>query len=109
MKTKFGLSFTGSNIEGTISYRHGRGSQMEKVMVVKDPSIDKVLDLMKKDGLDEESAMKKIFNLGIQDYVALLYKEGELSIREAAEILQLSFRQTLEMLEEKVGGNIRQE
>ncbi len=53
--------------------------------------------------------MKKIINLAIQDYVAELYKEGELSIREAAEILQLSFRQTLEMLEEKVGGNIRQE
>lgn len=79
---------------------------MGEVMVVRDQSINKVLDLMKKDGLDEKSAMKKIINLGIQDYVAELYKDGEVTIREAAEILQLNFRQTLELLEEKVGGNV---
>ncbi len=82
---------------------------MGEVMVARDQSINKVLDLMKKDGLDEESAMKKIINLGIQDYVVELYKDGEISIREAAEIMQLNFRQTLEILEEKVGGNVGRE
>ncbi|MFB3765117.1 MAG: hypothetical protein ACE14P_07695 [Methanotrichaceae archaeon] len=79
---------------------------MGEVMIVRDQSINKVLDIMKKDGLDEENAMKKIINLGIRDYVIELYKDGEISIREAAEILQLNLRQTLEVLEQKVGGNV---
>ena len=79
---------------------------MGEVMVARDQSINKVLDRMKKNGLNEESAMKKIINMGIRDYVAKLYKDGEITIREAAEILQLDFRQTLEILEKKVGGNV---
>ena len=63
---------------------------------------------MRKNGLDEEGAVKRIINLGIQDYVADLYKDGEISIREAAEILQLNFRQTFEILEKKVGGNVEE-
>jgi predicted HTH domain antitoxin len=59
---------------------------------------------MKRNGLDEEGAMKKIIN-----HVAELYKDGEISIREAAEILQLNFRQTLEILEKKVGGNVERD
>jgi predicted HTH domain antitoxin len=82
---------------------------MGDVMVVKDQSINRVLDLMRKDGLDEERAIKKIINMGIQDYIADLYRNGEISIREAAEILQMSFRQTLEILEGKVGGNVGRE
>jgi hypothetical protein len=82
---------------------------MGEVMVVKDQSINRVIDLMRKDGLDEEKAIKKIISMGIQDYVADLYKNGEISIREAAEILQTSFRQTLEILEAKVGGNVGSE
>jgi predicted HTH domain antitoxin len=82
---------------------------MGEVMVARDQSINKVLDLMKKSGLNEESAMKKIINMGIRDYVAELYVGGEITVREAAEILQLNFRQTLEILEKKVGGNVGRE
>jgi predicted HTH domain antitoxin len=82
---------------------------MGEVMVAKNQSLNRVIDLMKKNGLDEEGAVKKIVNLGIQDYVAELYECGEISIREAAEILQLNFRQTMEILEKKVGGNVRPE
>jgi len=56
-----------------------------------------------------ENAVKRIINLGIQDYVADLYKDGEISIRDAAEILQLNFRQTFKILEKKVGGNVEEE
>ena len=77
-------------------------------MVSRNQSLNNVIDLMRKNGLDEESAVKRIINLGIQDYVADLYKDGEISIREAAEILQLNFRQTFEILEKKVGGNVEE-
>jgi len=63
---------------------------------------------VKENGIDE-GAVKKIVNLRIQDYVAELYECGEISIREAAEILQLNFRQTMEILEKKVGGNVQPE
>ena len=82
---------------------------MGEVMVAKNQSLNKVIDLMKKNGLDEEGAVKKIVNLGIQDYVAELYESGEISIREAAEILQLNFRQTMDILEKRVGGNVEPE
>jgi len=81
---------------------------MGEVMVSRNQSLNNVIDLMRKNGLDEESAVKRIINLGIQDYVADLYKDGEISIREAAEILQLNFRQTFEILEKKVGGNVEE-
>ena len=80
---------------------------MGEVMVARDKSIDKVLDHMKKSGLNEESAIKRIIKLGILDYVCELYSDGKITIREAAEILQLNFRQTAELLENKVGGNVR--
>jgi predicted HTH domain antitoxin len=82
---------------------------MGEVMVSRNQSLNNVIDLMRKSGLDEEGAVKRIINLGIQDYVADLYKDGEISIREAAEILQLNFRQTFEILQKKVGGNVEEE
>jgi len=82
---------------------------MGEVMVSRNQPLNKVIDLMKKNGLDEEGAVKRIINLGIQDYVAELYKDGEISIREAAEILQLNFRQTYEIMEKKIGGNVGSE
>lgn len=82
---------------------------MGEVMVARDQSIDKVLDHMRRSGIDERSAIKKIIDLGIRDYVSLLFKEGEISIRDAAEILQLDLWQTLEILEERVGGNVGHE
>ena len=52
--------------------------------------------------------MPEIFMyLGILNYVLELYSDGEITVREAAEILQLSFRQTAELLEKEVGGNVR--
>lgn len=82
---------------------------MGEVMVSRNQSLNNVIDLMRKNGLDEEGAVKRIINLGIQDYVADLYRDGEISIREAADILQLNFRQTFEILQKKVGGNVEEE
>ena len=35
--------------------------------------------------------------------------EGDLTIREAAAILDLNLRQTLEIIEKKIGGNVTRE
>jgi len=79
---------------------------MGEVIIIRDSSLRTVLDLMKKEGLDEEGALKKIIRLGITDYVLELYKRGELTVREASEVLQLSLRETIELIEEKIGGNV---
>jgi hypothetical protein len=61
---------------------------------------------MRKEGLDEEGAVKKIIRLGITDYVLELYKRGDLTVREVSEVLQLSLRETVDLIEEKIGGNV---
>ena len=77
---------------------------MGEVIIIRDSSLKNVLDLMKKEGLDEEGAIKKILRLGITDYVLELYQKGELTVREVAEILDISLRDALELIEEKAGG-----
>ena len=68
-----------------------------------------VQEIMKREGLDEDDALRMIIDLGLKDYVVELYKQGDLTIREAAMILGLSLHQTLEIVERKIGGNVRRE
>ena len=82
---------------------------MGEVIIIRDSSLKNVLDLMKKEGLDEEGAIKKIIRLGITDYVLDLYQKGELTLREVAEVLNLTLRDALELVEEKAGGNVSAE
>ncbi len=58
--------------------------------------------------LFDRMAIRCIMKIGV-DYVAELYESGDLIIREAAEILQLNFRQTMDILEKRVGGNVEPE
>lgn len=60
-----------------------------------------------KEGLDESTVIRQLIHLGIKQYISKLYKEGELSLREASELLEVPVRETLEILwEEGVKGNI---
>lgn len=60
-----------------------------------------------KEGLDESTVMRQLLHLGAKQYVSQLYKDGELSLREAAELLGVPLRETLEILwEEGVKGNV---
>ncbi len=79
---------------------------MGEVIIISDSSLNRVLNLMKKEGLNEEGAIKRIIRLGVMDYVLELYKRGELTVREASEALQLDLRETIELIEEKIGGNV---
>jgi len=61
---------------------------------------------MERKGIDEEGAMVMILDLGIKDFVVELYRRGDVTIREAAAILGINLRQTLEIIEKKIGGNV---
>jgi len=60
-----------------------------------------------KERLDESTVIRQLLHFGAKHYVSQLYKDGELSLREAAELLGASTRETLEILwEEGVKGNV---
>lgn len=82
---------------------------MGEVKVARDRTYKGVQEIMKREGLDEEGALSMIIDLGLKDYVVDLYRRGDLTIREAAAILDLSLRQTLEIVEKKIGGNVGRE
>ncbi len=54
--------------------------------------------LQHQEGLDASSATRKLLKMGLELYVAQLYAAGELTIREAASLLQLPLREAVEEL-----------
>lgn len=82
---------------------------MGDTKTMRDQTLKGVLERMKNEGLDEESAMDKIIDLGIKDYTVELYRRGDLTLREASDLLHLSLRQTLDIIEKKIGGNVGRE
>ena len=79
------------------------------VKASRDRTFKGILEIMQREGLDEEGAMAMVLDLGLKDYVVELYRRGDVTIREAAAILGLNLRQTLEIVEKKMGGNVRRE
>ena len=82
---------------------------MGEVKAARDRTFKGILEIMEREGIDEEGAMVMILDLGLKDYVVELYWQGDVTIREAAAILGLNLRQTLEIVEKKIGGNVGRE
>jgi hypothetical protein len=82
---------------------------MGEVKAARDRTFKGILEIMEREGIDEEGAMVMILDLGLKDYVVELYRQGDVTIREAAAILGLNLRQTLEIVEKKIGGNVGRE
>lgn len=60
-----------------------------------------------KEGLDESTVIRQLLHSGVKQYVCQLYKDGDLSLRETAELLEVPTREALEILwKEGVKGNI---
>lgn len=51
----------------------------------------------KREKLDEPAALRKFFWLGAEKYVGELYARGEISLREAASVLDITTREALEL------------
>ena len=52
----------------------------------------------KKERLDQPTLVRKFLRMGTERYVAECYSRGEVSLRQAAEVLDLSPRETLDLL-----------
>ncbi len=61
----------------------------------------------KKEKLDEPTTLRKFLRLGTEKYVSDGYARGEISLREAARVLDIPVRDTLELFWDMgVTGNV---
>lgn len=58
--------------------------------------------------VDESTALRQLLRLGLQEYAIILYKRGDITLREAAALCTLSMRNMLDVLiEHGVKGNVQ--
>ncbi|PIN76131.1 hypothetical protein COV18_00765 [Candidatus Woesearchaeota archaeon CG10_big_fil_rev_8_21_14_0_10_37_12] len=61
----------------------------------------------KKENIDESAALRQLLTLGIQRYAVQLYKQGQVTLREAAKLCSVTLREMIEiLLDHGVKGNI---
>lgn len=62
----------------------------------------------RKEGVDESTALRQLLRYGLQEYAIRLYKQGQISLREAANLGNVSVRDMIDILAEHgVKGNIQ--
>lgn len=72
---------------------------MKARAVRKSEPLLKGVDLVRRrEALDASAATRKLLSLGLERYVAQLYREGEVTLREAAGLLELPTREAMERL-----------
>ena len=81
-----------------------------KVRSVRIPEeIDKAIEYVaRSEKLEKTGSLRKLTRLGFEVYVAKSYERGKLTLREAADLLNLDLIETIDLLGEMgVKGNIR--
>lgn len=70
-----------------------------KAVRLPDPLLRGVEMLRRREALDASAATRKLLQMGLERYVADLYRGGELTLREAAGLLELPLREALDRLD----------
>jgi predicted HTH domain antitoxin len=61
----------------------------------------------KNEDIDESSAIRQLIKLGLREYAVDLYKNRRITLREAAEVADVSLREMLDILmEHGIKGNV---
>jgi len=68
-----------------------------KALRLPDNLLDAVKFSERKEKLDEPTTIRKFLRLGAEKYVADSYSRGEISLREAAKVLDIPTREALEL------------
>ncbi len=73
------------------------------------PDIEHAIDFLSKaEKIDSTQSFRKLARIGFENYIAKLYENGKLSIREVSAELDLTISEALDMLSAiGVTGNIR--
>ena len=78
-----------------------------KALRLPDDLLDIVKFAEKKEKLDEPTTLRKFLRLGAEKYMGELYSHGEISLREAANILDMPARDVLELFWDMgISGNV---
>ena len=78
-----------------------------KALRLPDNLLDAVRFAEKKEKLDEPTTLRKFLRLGAEKYVGDNYARGDISLREAAEVLDLPLREALERFWDMgISGNV---
>lgn len=76
-------------------------------MRLPDNLLDAVKFAEKKEKLDEPTTLRKFLRIGAERYVADYYARGETTLREAAEVLDVTTREALELFWDMgITGNV---
>jgi predicted HTH domain antitoxin len=81
-----------------------------KVKSIRIPEdIDRAIEYVaRSEKLEKNSSLRKLTRLGFEVYVARSYDSGKITLREAAELLNLTLMETIDLLGEMgIKGNIR--
>jgi predicted HTH domain antitoxin len=81
-----------------------------KVRSIRIPEdIDKAIEYVARlEKLEKTQSIRKLTKLGFEFYTTKSYEKGKLTLREAAELLNLTLSETIDLLSEMgVRGNIR--
>lgn len=73
------------------------------------PDIERAVDFLSKiEKIDSTQSFRKLARIGFENYIAKLYENGKLSIRDVSEEFDVPISEALDMLYEMgVKGNIR--
>lgn len=83
-------------------------SMRSKTLRLADDILKAVSYRVKAEDVDEATAMRQLLKLGIKEYAVKLYKEGKITLQEAAELSNVSVRKMLDvLLEHGIKGNVR--
>lgn len=78
-----------------------------KALRLPDNLLDAIKFAGKREKIDEPTTLRKFLRLGAEKYIADSYARGEISLREAAEVLDITARETLEFLWDMgITGNV---
>ena len=71
--------------------------------------LDRAIEYVSKmEKIEKAQSLRKLTRLGFEQYVAKAYRDGNLTLRDASDLLKLTLSETIDLLSEiGVSGNIR--
>jgi len=79
-----------------------------KTVRLPDALVKAILHRARLDNVDESTAIRQLLAMGVRDYVVKLYREGKVTLNEAADLANLTVRETIDLLlDHGVKGNVR--
>jgi predicted HTH domain antitoxin len=71
--------------------------------------LDQAIEYVSKvEKTEKTQSLRKLARLGFEQYIAKVYREGNITLREASDLLRLTLSETIDLLAEMgVKGNIR--